>query len=826
MKPASLRVNGRELAPDDGRSWVIGRDPTADVVVDDPRVSRRHATLEWGPEGWVLRDAGSRNGTYLDGHRVSSLAVSGEISLRLGGEDGAHLSLTLPDAGPNAAADPGGGEPPLREASDQLGKLSAVHATPQPRVRIGRGQDNEIVLTDLRVSRRHAELVRNADGSHDIVDLGSGNGTFVNGLRVQRATLEELDVIGIGNHLFRFAEGTLREYVESGAASLEAVGLSVRMKETLLLDDVSFSLEPSSLLAIVGPSGAGKSTLLNTLTGARPADTGVVTYGGRDLYANYDELRMRMGYVPQTDILHTGLPVRRALEYAAKLRFPPDVDDVTRSARVAEVMEELGLTERADLPIEQLSGGQRKRTSIALELLTRPALLFLDEPTSGLDPGNEAHVMELLRQLADGGRIVIVVTHSVQSLDLCDRVLFMAPGGRSAYFGPPSRSMEFFRNVVGARDYADVFRRLEVERDFDWKGRFLSDPAHATYVRKALALSGQRTARSPTAPSPPPPQQRWIAQFGVLVRRHLSVIFRDRRTAMLLAVQAPLFGLLSLALLGRNVLTTRWGILASIFVWFLVIAATWLGTSNSIREIVKEFPIYRRERSVGLSISAYVASKAVVLGAITAAQCTLLVLIPSFRQKLPVQDPVGAFALVSKPVPTTGSVIGPPLLELWVDIVAAGLVALAIGLAVSAIIRTSDRALVILPLILVAQLVMSIPILPIRGVLQAGSYVSSARWGMAAAASTVSLNELRLPVIAGIAYGATSVFGPSGRRTALEGAFKGEWEHTQRAWTGDIGILGIIAALCLVAAWIFLRLRDSALIVSGRPRTSRTARAP
>ena len=211
---------------------------------------------------------------------------------------------------------------------------------------------------------------------------------------------------------------------------------------------------------MVGPSGSGKSTLLGALSGLRPAQRGFVFYGGRDLYAHYEELRQRVGVVPQDDVLHLELTVARALDYAAELRFPADVPREERRGRVDEVLRELGLEGRRNVPIEQVSGGERKRVSVAVELLTKPSLLFLDEPTSGLDPGYERSLMELLRTLADGGRTVIVVTHSVQSIRLCDRVLVLALGGRAAYFGPAQLAPAYF----GREDFQEVFQDLSADQ--------------------------------------------------------------------------------------------------------------------------------------------------------------------------------------------------------------------------------------------------------------------------------------------------------------------------------------------------------------------------
>ena len=254
-------------------------------------------------------------------------------------------------------------------------------------LRIGRAADNDLVLADdLETSSHHAELRRSSAGGYEIIDLGSHNGTFVNGKKVSRAVLTEHDIIGVGRSTLGLTGDELRQFTDDGKVSFIAQELTVTLPSgKVLLDHVSFPLGERCLLGIIGPSGSGKSILLGALTGIAPANGGCVLYDNRDLYQNYAELRRRIGLIPQDDILHTSLTVQRALRYAAELRFPPDVSKVERKRRIAEVLAELALTRHADLPILVLSGGQRKRVSIAMELLTRPSLLFLDEPTSGLE---------------------------------------------------------------------------------------------------------------------------------------------------------------------------------------------------------------------------------------------------------------------------------------------------------------------------------------------------------------------------------------------------------------------------------------------------------
>jgi len=372
------------------------------------------------------------------------------------------------------------------------------------------------------------------------VDLASYNGTFVNGQRVVSAGVSESDVIGVGLAAFRLVGDELQQFIDTGDVSLDARGLTVRLPGgKVILDDVSFPLGERCLLGVIGPSGAGKSTLLGALTGMRPATEGVVLYDGRDLYADYAELRHRIGLVPQENILHTQLSARRALGFAAELRFPRDTSAEERERRIGEVLGELSLTAHAGTRASALSGGQQKRVNVALELLTKPSLLFLDEPTSGLDPGLDMSVMEMMSGLARDGRTVIVVTHSVANLDICDRLLVLVPGGKVAYFGPPADGLRHF----GQPGWAQVFRAFEAEPGRDWAGEYRASAYHARYVTAAVQADQAAGAAVRKAP-PPPRSQNRLAQLSTLVRRYVAVIASDRNYVAVIALLPIILGAL------------------------------------------------------------------------------------------------------------------------------------------------------------------------------------------------------------------------------------------------------------------------------------------
>lgn len=815
----------RGLTPD--RTWTIGRDESCDEVIDHGAVSRRHLELRPGPAGWIAVDLGTRNGTWVAGARITEVAIGASTQAWLGGTSGWPITLAVEGAGGFAASpEPAADEAP---APSRLGQLTAVHRIASRETRIGRSPDNDLVIDDLMVSRYHALIRELPSGEDELRDLGSSNGTFVNGRGIDRQVLRDGDVVSIGGYLFQFAQGVLREYSQALGAWLSATDVWVRVPrrssvkdrtlgraqsgEVTLLQGVGFAVAPSTLLGIVGPSGAGKTTLLRALTGQQRASSGQVLYGGRDLYEAAD-LRRRMGYVPQDDLLHPQLTVRQALVYAAELRFAADVDASMRAARVDEVMEELGLTDRADLQIAKLSGGQRKRTSVAAELLTKPSLLFLDEPTSGLDPGNEEQLTALLRQLSDGGRTVIAATHSLVTLERCDRVLFLARGGHVAYYGPPDRAMAYFRKVGLGGDYPKVFGRLAEDGGERVAGDFRRDPLHAQYLAEPLTTANA-TASVATSVAEDPARGDQGRQFRVLVRRYLAVLRADRTSALILLMQAPFFAFLFALLYPSNVMRASTASEATILIWLMVVGATWMGTSNGIREIVKELPIIRREHGLGVSLGAYLGSKVVVLGAITAFQCVFLALASMATQVLPADDNVPVLEDPRVPgiympwspasIPASGVVIPPQLAELAFDIALVGLASLAIGLLLSSLARNADQANFLLPLVLVAQVVLSAPIVGSPGpVFAAMGSVATAQWGTAVTASTVSLNEVRRPYLYGVEkQRAEAEFKPDPDATVWEG--RDTWDHEARAWLIDAVALVIIMLAALGATYRVLR---------------------
>ncbi|KOV94198.1 ABC transporter ATPase [Streptomyces sp. NRRL B-1140] len=827
-----MESNGRTWTLDPSRAYTLGRDPQGDVVFDDARVSWRHATVSFNGRSWVIEDHGSTNGTFVQGQRIHQMELGAGSAVNLGNAtdgprlnlSGAAASVATPQAHPQQqpyaaqGANPGWGQQapaqqpqqqqapqagwqqpqqaaahiPQQQGSGGAAGAPPVHGDRSPTtfhqfslgrvMRIGRALENELVVSDLQVSRHHAEFHATPDGRMEIRDLGSHNGTYVNGQPIGKGGSQLLgpaDVVGVGHSTFRIVGDRLEEFVDTGEVSFSARHLTVTVDGgKQILKDVSFGVPEKSLIAVIGPSGSGKSTLLKALTGYRPANQGEVLYDNRNLYKQFAELRQRIGLVPQDDILHKELTVKKALKYAAKLRFPADTTGAEREARIDEVLRELKLDIHKDKKVTSLSGGQRKRVSVALELLTKPSLIFLDEPTSGLDPGMDRDVMQLLRGLADDGRTVLVVTHSVAELAICDKLLVMAPGGSVAYFGPPDEALNFF----GYDTWADVFSAFENYRDYDWAGRWKGSQHYQMYAADIDAVAPQSVQVPPMQAMKPPKPQGWMSQFVTLVRRYVSVIASDKGFLALMVILPAVLGAVSLLIdadrgLLPNPANPQTGRIipngtATTVLLILAVGACFAGAANSVRELIKERVIYERERATGLSRSAYLMSKVFVLGMITVLQGLL----------------VGVIGFSSREIPEEGLVLGnATLVELSIPIMALGFTSMMFGLIISSLVKTAEKTMPLLVMFAIIQVVFTGCLFALHGSIGVNqfSFLMPSRWAVAAAGATLDFNKISPPETAG-------------DNDPL-------WEHTVGAWAMDMGALLVLGVICGFFVARFLR---------------------
>ena len=487
--------------------------------------------------------------------------------------------------------------------------------------------------------------------------------------------------------------------------------------EVTLVDGASFTLAAGQLVAIVGPSGAGKTTLLEAIAGLAPAISGSVRYDGIDVYANLGTFRTVLGYVPQDDIIHTDLPLRRTLRYAARLRLPSsaaasEVDDAVRDA-----LDAVGLSDQADVRVGSLSGGQRKRASIAVELLTDPHVFFLDEPTSGLDPATGAELMRQLRRLADTGRTVVLTTHTPDDIAICDKVVFLARDGHLAFVGTPERAKQHFD--VDA--YEEVYERLSTEATPEqWSGRFAA--------ADELAATDRRATDTRNAPPAARPSAGPLGQWWTLTRRNAEILVRNRLT-LAIVLGSPLLVVAMLAVLfqpGAFDFAHPSPSATVMILFWVAFGGFFFGLTYGLLQICTELPIVRRERLVNLGIVPYVLSKVAVLLPLLLLVTVVMLGILRAADRLP----AAGFGTYS---------------SLTVTLLLDAAAALALGLLASAAVTDPTQATLALPMlcfpaVLFSGAILPVPLMPTVGKII--SYPMSTRWAFEGLAHDVGLNRL------------------------------------------------------------------------------------
>jgi len=763
-----------------GQAIVLGTDKDCDVVLPfGKKVFPRHASFEWVSDTRIVRKLYEPAAVFVNEMPVmdrqvlydSDVIRLGEVTVEYGDHSVRKGTGTQTKMGtgtqtkmsqarsqgtqPSMGQAPHGtqsrmGQPPaqgaqrdssmsLQSQSPQTKKMLPTipeHVLKEETITIGRDPANTIVVSHEMVSRFHSRIEYRQKAYH-LVDLHSTNGTFLNGAMVQDSVLNKSDLIQIGDIEFVFDGKSLRQTAKEGEARIDAINLvrTIGKKNVLILNDISLSIHPRELVAIVGGSGAGKSTLMNALGGFSPADSGRVLVNSIDFYKYFDAFRSSLGYVPQDDIIHKELSVFKALFYAASLRMPEDMRRTEREARIQQVLTDLQLTHRTETVITQLSGGERKRVSIGVELLTRPRLFYLDEPTSGLDPGLEMDMMRIFRSLADQGHTTVLITHATKNLGLCDQVIFLARGGYLAYFGPPSDALRYFE----AEDFTDIYVKLERDKRPDlWGRQFKNSVEYKTYVMNRLSevnaaaeLTAGRGQGAPSVSAPASAQPAGRApakekqkstkggartsqfrQFTILSTRYIEILVKDTRNFAILLFQAPLIGILLSLVYGNDIFNKTTGNYAEAksLLFFLICICIWFGTSNAAREIAKEIAIYRRERFINLGIAPYILSKVAVLSLLCFIQTSVLLGIICLKVKLP--D------------------LGFPMYrDIFIAMLLTSLDSMAMGLMISALVGNPDKAASIVPILLIPQIVFSGAIIPLKGAAEIVSYFTLSRWG-------------------------------------------------------------------------------------------------
>lgn len=695
----------------------IGRATDNDIVIDSRIVSRYHARLEQTTHGYQLITLPeATNPILFEGRPLPATHPLGDGNLmRIGGEDpGMMVTLVYSQ--------------PMLGLSMEMRPIRFGEKT---MVSIGRDPSNDVVLESPTVSRFHAQIER-VGHRYRVIDLRSANGTFVNDQRIdgKEYWLNEEDTIRIGRHRFIMKRDQFDLYDDTRGLKVEALGLNKWVRKDLnILQNISLSFQPREFIVVVGQSGGGKSTLVEAILGSRPATQGQVFVNGTNVYKNYDAVRNDIGFVPQRDIIHTGLTVYQALEYSAKLRMPRDTTKEERHKRIMEVLEDLDLMHRKDNPISKLSGGQIKRVSIGVELLTSPGLFFLDEPTSGLDPGTETAFMHLMRRLADQGRTIVMVTHATKNVMLADKVVFLARGGYLAWFGPPDEALSYFDTYRTEREQRA--RDMEFDQIYamlddpsrgsavEWAKRFEESPAFQKYIVEALKnVAAQQTAAAGAAApaqkgAPKPKVTRRISglnQFLVLSARNIRILIRDKSSLTLMLLVPPLVAMLDFIIapmMGRAPYDYYTGDAAngSITLFLVALYCLLVAGMSQMREFVKEEDIYKRERLVNLKIVPYVASKvwvAMILAFYHALAYTVVHLI-AFE----IPGGMAEFGLI------------------YATMVLAAMAGMVCGLLASALAPAASSAPMIMIMLLIPQIVLSGVLAPVP---EKVSAIASTKW--------------------------------------------------------------------------------------------------
>ena len=639
----------------------------------------------------------------------------------------------------------------------EAGPALPDRVTLKERLTVGRDPRNDVVLPGRDVSQSHLEIVRQADGGYLLRDLFSTNGTFLNGQRITApAPIRDGDRLRVGATTFALHDGALLPSSEKNNTRITVQDLtktvqSLDTKQPLnLLENVNLVIEPKEFVALLGPSGSGKSTFMDAINGRRRATGGRVLVNDDDFYESYQYYRRAIGYVPQQDIVHTSLTVKQALRFSAQMRLPADTSRREIEAIIDSVIKKLGLAERAQTRISNLSGGQLKRVSLGVELISDPSLLFLDEATSGLDAGTESKMMTLFRKIADDGTTVVCITHNVENVSICNMVVVLVRG-RLTYYGPPADMPGYF----GVAKISDVYDVLEGQTAEQWAARYEASELHRKYVAGRMPArgvplaagapppvpgalpapppvpaahrpppvpgmppipdAGEMTLVSNRAPASPPspadatllpprggqsmtadlhagrdPRQtrtNFFRQYQTLRRRYTVITLQDRKNLLILLAQAPI-----IALLVGMVFFNHGAKDNQLVIFLMIISAVWFGCSNAAKEIVKELPIYKRERAINLEILTYLLSKVTVLSVLCAAQC---------------------FALVAIILPLTGAEVG--FIGSLCVIYLTSLASMMMGLVVSAFVDNTDKANAVTPLLLIPQVIFAGAIIALDG---------------------------------------------------------------------------------------------------------------
>jgi ABC transport system ATP-binding/permease protein len=762
-------------------------------------ISRKQAMIEKEGNNFRLYDGDrqeqkpSGNGVFLNQSRINltegHLLKNGE-QLHIGQDPRQQIILTY--------YNPKQGEmsiPNIRRLD-----LKGLQKWP---VELGRSPNSTsaIELDAPTVSRLHATINPDGQGNYILQDRSS-NGTFVNGERLDKSyKLNKGDTIQVGPYVLIFTGEALELTNATNHIRLDAHKLTFQVKDKkgetfTILNDVYLVLEPGQLVAFVGGSGAGKSTLMKALLGIAPISSGNVYLNGDNLRQNWPIYRSQVGYVPQDDIIHRELTVEEVLRCACQLRLPPDTNI---SEVISNTLDQIKLSHVQNTLVSRLSGGQRKRVSIGVELLADPKLFFLDEPTSGLDPGLDKEMMQLLREQADRGRTIALVTHATDNIEICDRIAFMGLGGNLCYYGPPEAALAFFQdnggNFEGEHfgDFADIYIELNkgknkaaiVERVRYWSQKFANSPEYKSYIQNSLSpgKENQQATKSKGVKAGISP----FSQLSLLCQRYWKLVSRDSTSLILTLLAGPITIALTglplrneqpLSIVDPPSITQASLALRLLFIFSCI--AIWIGLSNAIREIVQEAAIYFRERLLNLRLIPYLTSKLIIRGSLALVQ-TLLI-----------------SAVVLLVFQSPKSELCPWSVGFAITTFLTLLASTSLSLMLSALVKTENEGNGILPLVMIPQIIFSGVLFTLTGWSSKVSWLMLSRWSIGAYGALADVNAMAPkpnPVLT--AEVLKDIFQPSA-------VYEATWSNLSLNW----GILLLHTLIYSIVALIVLRRKD------------------
>ena len=351
-------------------------------------------------------------------------------------------------------------EKPVKKISPGLANMQ-MDLTLKTEYTIGRSNSCDIIIDNPQIDKINTRIIHDGDVFF-IEDMNSSNGLYINDKKYKSKVLENYDTISLPGALYMFIDDKLLQSESNDGIRIDVRHISKRVKDfeshkpVYLVNDVSLTINAGEYVAVVGGSGAGKSTFLDCVNGRRPMTSGKIYYDLNNYYEFYNSYQKIVGYVPQSYIMHTDLSVYKTLYYYAQIRMHTHLNKQEIKELVLQTLEEVSLRDKKDVIVSSLSGGQKKRVSIAMELLANPKVIFLDEPTSGLSPDLDYDVMTLLKKLSEKGKTIVIITHNMENVDKCDKIAFLGKGGRLCYFGKPKDIFKYF----GVKKYGEIFALL------------------------------------------------------------------------------------------------------------------------------------------------------------------------------------------------------------------------------------------------------------------------------------------------------------------------------------------------------------------------------